>query len=1055
MKRRPNRIALPSCWEQLRTGKAWRRLSLALLVAVMTMTAQTAWAQTSGQQQNGEAQQDQNNPGGQGEVSPDQPIEPEQLEVEVTVAIVIKLLYDINKTSTDKNNTGVNDIANIVYQNIPEGSDASSYAQTTQQNVSLTGDNLTDLKNGLEANNTAVISASTITGNLNTVNELVEVIPTLDGLSDPKIFQIVDGNNTTTIKCINAFGDRASSFDGYVKLANEELQTAQNAASDTEAVSHATSAKNYLNNAASALVAASSLITSAETVISTARTDLTRANSAFTGASKRDLDNMQESLLYAKNLALDAKKAVAEVKNNIFGSNNQSLVADVDLAVSKTADLYNEIARLKVSSAPGGAALAAVDPKITGLEENVSWARQCLAIMQERYNTLNEALTLTGLLPQEPDPVSYIDENGKEQSCLAYTELKTGELPSGCSGWDNLPGGWYVVNSNVTVDGRINLTGDTNLILGDGYTLDVKGIYIPQGSMLTIYAQSDGETAGKIVSRPTSGAAIGGKTGYDNGNIVIYGGIIEATGADHCTGIGSNDGQTGGTITIYGGTVTAKGGADAAAIGGGRNCSGGTITIYGGTITTDSDPCENGAGIGGGDGGDGGTITIYGGTITTYSRDGAGIGGGDDGNGGTITINGGTITSIKVNQGQGARIGGGCDAAPGTITINGGTITTEGGSGAGIGGGKGNLAGGTVTINGGVINASGSYGIGAGENGADVAITLGWTNASDYITASSYNGTVTIAAGKMFTDGTNIYDDETPSATLEALTNKTLQPITGVTLTKDGSGELTATFSGTTEDEVSIPVNVTVDNVTIDRTFTANTACTLYLPFSIAVGKVSGGTFNTFTGVNTSNPAEWIVEYSPVTTGNIAANTPYIFLPNGDNGGKIVVNNGEDKITVGTGIASTQQTSGDWEFIGTHKRIKWTHDTSDPEYTATREAEIGSIYGFAANNIGTDKVGDFVKVGNNVWINPMRAYLKNSSTSSARAMAPSGQKQELPDKMKVVIISANGTTTEIGTLDTRTGEISLDEWYSLDGRKLSCEPAQHGVYIHNGKKVKK
>ena len=44
MKRRTNRIFLSSCWEQLRTGKAWQRLSLALLVAVMTMTAQTVRA---------------------------------------------------------------------------------------------------------------------------------------------------------------------------------------------------------------------------------------------------------------------------------------------------------------------------------------------------------------------------------------------------------------------------------------------------------------------------------------------------------------------------------------------------------------------------------------------------------------------------------------------------------------------------------------------------------------------------------------------------------------------------------------------------------------------------------------------------------------------------------------------------------------------------------------------------------------------------------------------------------------------------------------------------
>lgn len=44
MKRRTERIVPSSCWEQLRTGKVWQCLSLALLVAVMTLTAQTARA---------------------------------------------------------------------------------------------------------------------------------------------------------------------------------------------------------------------------------------------------------------------------------------------------------------------------------------------------------------------------------------------------------------------------------------------------------------------------------------------------------------------------------------------------------------------------------------------------------------------------------------------------------------------------------------------------------------------------------------------------------------------------------------------------------------------------------------------------------------------------------------------------------------------------------------------------------------------------------------------------------------------------------------------------
>ena len=309
--------------------------------------------------------------------------------------------------------------------------------------------------------------------------------------------------------------------------------------------------------------------------------------------------------------------------------------------------------------------------------------------------------------------------------------------------------GKYFLNRDVSVNGRVELTGDTELILGDGFTLDVKGLYIPAGSTLTIYGQAAG--TGKIYSHPSGGAGIGGYSEHDNGNIVIHGGTIEANGYDNCAGIGTNDGRTGGSITIYGGTVTAKGGKDGAAIGGGRYCDGGTITIYGGDITangpTDSDCPENGAGIGGGIEGDGGNITIYGGTVTTYSRDGAGIGGGDDGDGGSITINGGTITSNKVNQGQGARIGGGCDAAPGTIVINGGNITTDGGSGAGIGGGKRNTSDGSVTINGGVISAGGSYGIGSGEEGADVAIMLNYTEDTKdgiSITASSFGGTVTL-----------------------------------------------------------------------------------------------------------------------------------------------------------------------------------------------------------------------------------------------------------------------------------------------------------------------
>ena len=51
------------------------------------------------------------------------------------------------------------------------------------------------------------------------------------------------------------------------------------------------------------------------------------------------------------------------------------------------------------------------------------------------------------------------------------------------------------------------------------------------------------------------------------------------------------------------------------------------------------------------------------------------------------------------------------------------------------------------------------------------------------------------------------------------------------------------------------------------------------------------------------------------------------------------------------------------------------------------------------------------------------------------------------------LISANDEVTSIGEIDTRTGEITFDGWYTLDGVRLDSKPTQKGVYINNGKKV--
>ena len=279
--------------------------------------------------------------------------------------------------------------------------------------------------------------------------------------------------------------------------------------------------------------------------------------------------------------------------------------------------------------------------------------------------------------------VPYLDPTDADKpikACDTYT-LYTGQ--------DTLTSGWYVVEGSVTHSRySITVNGDVNLILKDnaeltagaGITVDVNNNIT---NSLTIWAQSDGASMGKLTAYNTHG----------------------------CAGIGGGSGGAGGTVTVNGGTVTAKcnNGGGGAGIGGGYEGSGGTVTVNGGEVTAEG----SSSGIGGGSGGAGGTVTVNGGKVTATG------GGNDAGIGGTVTVNGGEVTAKGGYYGAG--IGGGYQGTGGTVTINGGKVEATGGAqgGAGIGGGD-EGAGGTVTITGGEVTAtgrSGGAGIGAGDGG--------------------------------------------------------------------------------------------------------------------------------------------------------------------------------------------------------------------------------------------------------------------------------------------------------------------------------------------------
>ena len=340
------------------------------------------------------------------------------------------------------------------------------------------------------------------------------------------------------------------------------------------------------------------------------------------------------------------------------------------------------------------------------------------------------------------EPITYLDKDGKQQTCTKYTVLESviiDDFFNSDDKWYDLPAGWYVVKGNVTFTPRLDTHGAVNLILTNGSHLTTEwGINVKEGDTFTVYAQStDENTMGKLTAclseeEPTSDIEYyvwpdRGMTGI--GSSVRY--------RKHNSGLIESDGD----IIINGGNIRARGQAGAACIGG----SGGDNVTW--SYESDIRQC--------------GSVTINGGIVRTEAAKrydafyNNGIGS-VLGYGGSVTINGGTVVAE-------ARADAIATGRNGIITINGGNITARGGLGEGspIGLGAGSGIGSddvinNITINGGNIDAySARDGLGIGSAGtATVKITDGTIKAvSNEIAAigtPKYSaGSVSITGGKV------------------------------------------------------------------------------------------------------------------------------------------------------------------------------------------------------------------------------------------------------------------------------------------------------------------
>lgn len=443
----------------------------------------------------------------------------------------------------------------------------------------------------------------------------------------------------------------------------------------------------------------------------------------------------------------------------------------------------------------------------------------------------------------------------------------------------------------------------------------------------------------------------------------------------------------------------------------------GQLSIY-----TDAAPTVNGNGIL-----IQGTYTQHSGNVTINSSHDAISVNGD------ITINGGKLdatTSIGLSTLDDIY----ALRCTNNITMNGGILNAIGNS-YGHAGKSANGIYGTVTMTGGTLTATSTATVyGTPSTGIKGNATLSWTSAADRFTASSYDGTVTIADGQAFTDEDgNIYSGTLSSDDKTAIAGKTLQPVLADILTDNASN--TTTIQNLAD---GLAHDIMLLGRTLYKDGDWNTLC---LPFAmtaeqIAESPLAGADIRAlsttieYEGATTGfNPSNGILtlNFTPAAPADgavtaIQAGVPYIVNwgtkgchPNTDIENPVftgvTVTTGNNDVAFPGGsfkgtYSSTTLPGGDASnlYLGSDNTLYWP--STDRKFNAFR--------GYFHVNLDAQGGGSGV-----------RAFNLNFGEDDATG-----------------IVSTTNYTNSAGA-----------GWYDLSGRKLQGKPTAKGLYINNGRKV--
>lgn len=715
-------------------------------------------------------------------------------------------------------------------------------------------------------------------------------------------------------------------------------------------------------------------------------------------------------------------------------------------------------------------------------------------------------LLLTSATVWAADGVKYIDADGQEKTQNGVTIIND-NTPITLGTTDATT--WYIMTGEINYESTVSLMGDVHIILADGADVKIDGTDgITANGNLTIYGQSKG-TGSLTIKTKGNGSTSGDGILAQNGQITINGGILSITadwygitttnnditingGKITVTSTGENGIDATGNITITGGNVIATGENSPPPGNNGINATG-NITITGGYVIANGENYGISAQ---------GTVNLSGGIVTASSYSG------------TVTVQSGvtytkydlttnyTTDNIDISTLNGITIfpttcfgiasgNNGSQGKPYTITspeelqllaivVNEGiTLTGKyiqlsndldmyGIAFRPIGVDSkfcGHFHGGDYIISNLNINIDdtciGLFGL-VNDNNAtiqNITISKATINGQKYvggIVGSLDNGSImncyvinskiTSTAPAYYYCGaivgnrgnSSILENNYYSGCTIKIFGTSYEINAGCgssSKTEDvtaNDGAVSATFLKDSED---VPSDLS-GKVFFYREFTGGKASTICLPFAYTP-KNSDGAFYTFDGITKKkNGATYEATMTVVTSTPLSPNMPYLFVPAGNNTIKPVLFHG----TAAYDASELTDTKTPWTFIGTYSRLTYgTNPFSGP------------VYGFAAKtkDVGVQgqeqvEAGEFVRAITGAYIPPMRCFLKYNTTSTR------GETEELPGRIAVKLV---GDPTSIGTLNTQTGEVTFDGWYSLDGQRFNTKPTKKGLYIYKGIKV--